>query len=138
MKLTIDDPKLTAYALGELDAAERADIAREVAQSPELQAEVEAIRRTGEQLNRELASEPCPEFKPEESAAQIADRLTASALPELPERPAPPRSDPSPSGVGWNWLVKLFVYGGATAMILVLAGALFLPALSKAKFKNRF
>ena len=26
MKLTIDDPKLTAYALGELDAAERADI----------------------------------------------------------------------------------------------------------------
>jgi hypothetical protein len=29
MKLTMDDPKLTAYALGELDAAERADIARE-------------------------------------------------------------------------------------------------------------
>ena len=57
MKLTIDDPRLTAYALGELDAAEHADIARELAQSPELQAEVEAIRRTGEQLNRELASE---------------------------------------------------------------------------------
>ena len=43
MKLTIDDPKLTAYALGELDAAERADIERVLAQSPELQAEVEAI-----------------------------------------------------------------------------------------------
>ena len=137
MKLSIDDPRLTAYALGELDAGERADIARELAQSPELLAEVAAVRRTGEQLHRELASEPCPAFKPEESAAQIADRLTASALPELPERPEPPRSDPSSGGVGWSWLVRLFVYGGATAMILFVAAALLLPSLARSKSKSQ-
>ncbi|MCX6101141.1 MAG: von Willebrand factor type A domain-containing protein, partial [Candidatus Bipolaricaulota bacterium] len=136
MKLTIAAPRLTAYALGELDTAERADIARELAHSPELQAEVEAIRRTGEQLNRELASEPCPEFQLEESAAQIADRLAASVPPELPPRPEQPRSNPSPRDVGWNWLVKFFVYGGATVMTLLIVGALLLPALGKAKSKS--
>ena len=36
-----DDPKLTAYALDELDEAERAAIAYEVAASPEVQREVQ-------------------------------------------------------------------------------------------------
>lgn len=137
MKLTIDDPRLTAYALGELDATERANVERELAQSPELQAEVEAIRRAGEQLSRELASEPCPEFKLDESAAQSADRRTASVPPESPRRVEQPRRDPSPSAAGWNWLVKFLVYGGATAMVLLVAAALLLPSLAKAKFKSQ-
>src|SRR4030095_8961784 len=37
MKMNIDDPKLTAYALDELDEAERSAIARVVAESPEAQ-----------------------------------------------------------------------------------------------------
>jgi hypothetical protein len=36
-KMNIDDPKLTAYALGELDEAERATIARAIADSPKAQ-----------------------------------------------------------------------------------------------------
>jgi Ca-activated chloride channel homolog len=137
MKLTMDDPKLTAYALGELDAAARADIARELAQSPGLQAEVEAIRRTSEQLNRELAGEPCPEFTLEESAAPIAAPRTAGVAPESVRHPEGPRRDPPPSEAGWSWLLRLFFYGGATAMILLVAGALLLPALSKAKAKAK-
>ena len=131
MKLTIDDPKLTAYALGELDAAECADIERVLAQSPELQAEVEAIRRTGEQLNRELASEPCPEFKLEESAKHRANSRTAGVAPELPQQLEQPRGTPSPGNAGWNWLLRFFLYGGATAMILFLVAALFLPRVEQ-------
>ena len=36
-KMNVDDPKLTAYALDELDEAERSAIARATADSPEMQ-----------------------------------------------------------------------------------------------------
>ena len=36
-KMNIDDPKLTAYALDELDESERSAIARTTADSPEMQ-----------------------------------------------------------------------------------------------------
>ncbi len=37
MKMNLDDPKLTAYALGELEEPERSAIARAIADSPEAQ-----------------------------------------------------------------------------------------------------
>jgi len=37
MKMNLDDPKLTAYALGELEEPERSAIARAIAHSPEAQ-----------------------------------------------------------------------------------------------------
>src|SRR5262245_37524785 len=69
MKLSPDDPKLTAYALGELDAAERAAIEAALAVSPEARAAVEEIRATAEHLTSELATEPCPELTPAQRAA---------------------------------------------------------------------
>ena len=39
------DPRLTAYALGELDEAERRTVEEELVTRPELREEVEAIRR---------------------------------------------------------------------------------------------
>ena len=67
MKLSIEDPRLTAYALDEIeDANERAEIERAIAASPELQAIVTAIRETGDLLIAGLVRENVPilsEFK---------------------------------------------------------------------------
>jgi hypothetical protein len=45
MKLTPDDPLLTAYALGELVAAEAASVEREIANDPALQLEIQRIQK---------------------------------------------------------------------------------------------
>jgi Ca-activated chloride channel homolog len=51
-----DDPRLTAYALGELDPAEALGLEAELAEDPAARAEVEEIRKLGALLERELAS----------------------------------------------------------------------------------
>jgi Ca-activated chloride channel homolog len=55
--ITHDDPRLTAYALGELPAKERALIEQLIARHPELQAEVDQIRALSGDLTRELATD---------------------------------------------------------------------------------
>lgn len=56
----LNNPKLTAYALGELDDVEKAIIESHLREDESLRAEVEAIRRTAQLLERELAAEPSP------------------------------------------------------------------------------
>ncbi len=55
--MNIDDPKLTAYALDELDEAERAAILDEVAASPEVQREVQETQTMARLLRKEFAAE---------------------------------------------------------------------------------
>ena len=55
-----NDPRLTAFVLGELDEAERKTLAVELKNSPELQHEVESIREGVALLAAGLVSEPCP------------------------------------------------------------------------------
>ena len=55
--MNIDDPKLTAYALDELDAAERAAILEEVTTSPEVQREVQETQTMARLLRKEFAAE---------------------------------------------------------------------------------
>ena len=55
--MNIDDPKLTAYALDELDEAERAAILEEVAASPEVQREVQETQTMARLLRKEFAAE---------------------------------------------------------------------------------
>ena len=55
--ITNDDPRLTAYALGELPASERAAIEQQLANDPELRAEVEQIRLLSGDLARDLAAD---------------------------------------------------------------------------------
>ena len=57
MNISTDDPKLTAYALGELSESQRREIERELARSPELRAVVEEIRTTATGLIQEFACE---------------------------------------------------------------------------------
>ncbi|MFO0552730.1 MAG: von Willebrand factor type A domain-containing protein [Polyangiaceae bacterium] len=50
-----DDPRLTAYALGELDEAERVAFEAALSNSPEARAELESIREISSLLSEELA-----------------------------------------------------------------------------------
>lgn len=53
-----DDPRLTAYALGELDPNERAEVEAMLAESAEARTALEEIRETIGLLSRELTFEP--------------------------------------------------------------------------------
>lgn len=64
-----DDARLTAYVLGELDDADRAEIERELTQSAELRGEVEAIRQATAMLSGGLQAEPAPALTGEQRAA---------------------------------------------------------------------
>jgi anti-sigma factor RsiW len=58
MSLDPNDPKLTAYALGELDDTERVAIEAELAESADARRTVEEILRTAALLEQELQMEP--------------------------------------------------------------------------------
>ena len=59
MKIDVDDPRLTAYALGEVeDESERAGIEALVSQSEDARRLVEEIRKAASLLRKELAAEP--------------------------------------------------------------------------------
>jgi len=60
MKIDPNDPRLTAYALGEMPAAERAAFERELAGDPAARAEIEAIRALGDSIGEELRQEAAP------------------------------------------------------------------------------
>ncbi|PYK15215.1 MAG: hypothetical protein DME55_13970 [Verrucomicrobia bacterium] len=55
--MNIDDPKLTAYALGEFDEAERSTIARAIANSPEAQRFVADIQQFARALRSQYSHE---------------------------------------------------------------------------------
>jgi len=64
IRLEPDDPRLTAYALGELERDEAAQVAAAIAADPALQAAVAEIRATAGQLAAALEAEPLPETAP--------------------------------------------------------------------------
>jgi hypothetical protein len=73
-KISPDDLRLTAYALGEMEAAERVAFERELARDADAQAWVEEIRATAAALEPVLAAEPGP------SAQAPAPERRASVL----------------------------------------------------------
>ena len=73
MSLTPEDPRLTAYALGELPEAQRAEVEAELARSPQARRAVEEIRRVGEELRKELSSEPAPSLSDGQRLAVAAE-----------------------------------------------------------------
>jgi Ca-activated chloride channel family protein len=69
MKISKEDPLLTAYALGEItDAEQLKAIETLVTESPELQKTVDEIRGMGNMLSEELGAEPIPELTEFEKA----------------------------------------------------------------------
>jgi Ca-activated chloride channel family protein len=74
MPLDPTDPRLTAFALGELDEAERATVEAELADSAEGRQFVDEIRATARLLTEQLRQEPSPGLAPAQHEA-IEGRL---------------------------------------------------------------
>ena len=68
------DRRLTAYALGELDEAERREVEALLAEDDAARQAVEEIRQLAGVLTDELAAEPAPELKHEERQALASAR----------------------------------------------------------------
>jgi Ca-activated chloride channel family protein len=71
--MNLDDPKLTAFALDELDEPERSTIGRAVAESPEAQRVVDETRELAQALKDEFASELEKEATPPANLIDIRD-----------------------------------------------------------------
>jgi len=91
--MTPDDPRLTAYALGELSPSERPEIEAALRDSAECRAAVSEIRQVAESLQVGLGAEPCPQLSPERKESV----LRAVPAPE-------PSAHRSPSTPGW-WML---------------------------------
>src|SRR5215471_7388332 len=77
MSLDFSDPRLTAYALDELDAVERAVVEAQLVDDPERRRLVEEIRATARLLTEQLQNEPSPKLAPEQREAIEARLQTA-------------------------------------------------------------
>src|SRR5438132_7112317 len=71
--MNTDDPKLTAFALDELDEPERSTVARNVAESPEAQRAVDETRELARALKSEFAAELNEKTKPRLNLNDIQD-----------------------------------------------------------------
>src|SRR5688572_27356693 len=67
MNENFDDPKLTAYALGELEGKERTEVENLLANNPEARQWVEEVRGTATRLENEL----CVGESPQLNSAQL-------------------------------------------------------------------
>jgi Ca-activated chloride channel homolog len=72
MNIHPDDPKWTAYVLGELNAGERAEVERELESSPEARELVDDIRMMSTVLKDELAAQAEAALLPQQRQAIIA------------------------------------------------------------------
>jgi Ca-activated chloride channel family protein len=66
-----NDPRLTAYALGELPEAERAEFEARLAQDPAARQLVDELRAAAETYSDALLAEPAPALLPEQRAAIV-------------------------------------------------------------------
>ncbi|MDP6444342.1 MAG: hypothetical protein QGG36_20415 [Pirellulaceae bacterium] len=125
-----NDPLLTAYALGELEPAETAEVKAAVEASPELQRAVDEIRQTASTVAGLLRQEPFPEL----TAKQREEVLAASAGDEqaqmeqaqmdqpVGEKVTPQSAAPNAS----RRLVRVAIAG----LALAVAGLLLYPTLT--------
>lgn len=116
MPFNSNDPKWTAYVLGELDVAERVTVEHELADSPEAQKLVTEIRETAKLLESELHAEPTANLLPIQRAK--IEHVTKPGEAEIGK----PRR-----GVK-NWVV----FAIAASMLIAVSG-LFLPAVQRAR-----
>ncbi|MCA9143790.1 MAG: hypothetical protein KDB05_13430, partial [Planctomycetales bacterium] len=121
-----DDPRLTAYVLGELDDNERAEIEAALALSPELQAEVASIRQAAELFDDSFRSEEAPVLTNEQREA-IQERSSTESV-EL-ARPLPIEKRMS-----WRRAIIALAATGIAATIVI---AFLLPAVQSARESSR-
>ncbi len=110
--MNTDDPKLTAYALDELDPAERAEIEQLLRENADAAAEIEQTRAFAAQLRTRLKAEPAEPLHP----AQRAEVLAATNAPA----PVAPRKILlfSPKTAAWTALAASIAVGAGYALLL--------------------
>jgi Ca-activated chloride channel family protein len=114
-----DDPKLTAYALDELDPAERAEVEQLLRENPAAALELEETAALAAQLRRELHAEAAAPL----TEAQRAEVLTAVGTPVQGGNGASPAKI-MPMRRRWSRVMAL------AASVAVLAGATFIALKS--------
>jgi Ca-activated chloride channel family protein len=124
MKFDVNDPKWTAYALGELESAERAVMEAALNQNPSAQALVAELKAAGGMLRSALAAEPAPRLKAEQLA--LLESAVAGASPELRVVQLPVAAISKRSRRRWAAVLGAVA---VSALILVLV----LPALEPAR-----
>ncbi|GJM21819.1 MAG: hypothetical protein DHS20C15_17340 [Planctomycetota bacterium] len=85
----IDDPRLTAYALGELQGEDAAAVERFLADNPDARAAVDELRALGDTLSAELANESAPRLSQSQRdaiSAQAASDPERALAPVIPIR----------------------------------------------------
>jgi Ca-activated chloride channel family protein len=98
--MNADDPKFTAYALDELEPAERAAVEAELRAHPALAAELEELRSFTAQLRGELQAE---------EGAPLAPEQRAAVLGQVPRIVAGPRA----------WWLRPWLQSAAAACVIV-------------------
>ena len=110
MKMTPDDPRLSAWLLGELPTDEAERVGRAVEEDPELAKEVRRMRELHAILDHALA-DPAPGLLPEQ-----VDEIRAAGRMDKPPRGITPLPVKRRS---WTWIIP-------TAAAAVVCGGLFL------------
>jgi Ca-activated chloride channel family protein len=130
--MNLDDPKLTAYALGELDGPERGAIARAVAESPEAQRFVEETRGLAQALSNEFAAELVKETLPAANPRKGAFRV-AHACRRTGDRRSliDIRDDP------WFWSIARPLAIAAVIAFVALIGAISVSTYRRGGTANR-
>jgi Ca-activated chloride channel family protein len=113
-ELHADDPRLTAYALGELDPTEREAVERLLSDSPAAQATVREVRDLAGLLTAELKQEPAPTL----TAAQRTAILEGKAAKASPVAAIRRRASS-------RWIGQFAALASMAALVAVAA---FLPA----------
>ncbi len=87
MPLDPDNPRLTDFALGELDDAARAELERELAESPEARAELAEIERMAGLIGASLAEEDAPALDTARRAVILAAGPSDNGAPAVAPLP---------------------------------------------------
>ncbi len=122
MNTNLDEVKLTAYALNELDETSRAAVEKLLATDPVARRWVEDVRRTAALLESELQAEECPSLTTEQTR-EIQRQIRAADRPGFWTRQ-------------WFPSLRLVEALAVVAIIAVLA-ALLLPSLAKTKSRAK-
>lgn len=118
--MNTNDPRLTAYALGELEEGERVQLEALLAARADLRAEVESIRAVASELHDELMCEPTPALSGDQREAirtQAGGERGGLKLVGEDERTIRPAV--------WWWRVGI---SGAAAVLLL---GVFVPLMSR-------